>query len=78
MYYSLIGTLVVFIVGYPVSLMTGGCDDLNERLLAPPIRRLFSNYLKELKIKISETKLNKNDLKPLNVKFDKNLDSCKL
>ncbi|XP_059617566.1 sodium-coupled monocarboxylate transporter 2-like [Phlebotomus argentipes] len=38
MYYSVIGAMIVFIVGYPVSILTGGHDDIDERLLAPFLR----------------------------------------
>lgn len=64
MYYSLIGTLVVFLVGYPVSLMTGGCPELDERLLAPLPRKLYLNSLKKQKQK--EAELSQMNLKPLN------------
>uniref|UniRef100_A0A1B0DBD6 Sodium/solute symporter n=1 Tax=Phlebotomus papatasi TaxID=29031 RepID=A0A1B0DBD6_PHLPP len=46
MYYSVIGMLIVFIVGYPVSLLTGGHDDIDERLLAPFLRGWYRNQRK--------------------------------
>lgn len=38
MYYSLIGLIVVFLVGYPVSLITSDDSVLDERLLTPFMR----------------------------------------
>ncbi|XP_059617498.1 sodium-coupled monocarboxylate transporter 1-like [Phlebotomus argentipes] len=38
MYYSLIGFLIILFVGYPVSLLTGGCDLPDERLLCHFVR----------------------------------------
>lgn len=69
MYYTLIGVFIVFIVGYPISLLTGGNVITDERLLTPFVRS--KNYqekkfkqnceyaeidqaLKELKIKNGE------------------------
>lgn len=46
MYYSVIGALLVFVVGYPVSLLTGGNDDIDERLLAPFLRSWYRNSRK--------------------------------
>lgn len=63
MYYSLIGTLIVFIVGYPISLLTGGCPDLDSRLLAPFVRRFYTKYntvnIKMKDVLYSEIKKNK-------------------
>ncbi|CAO1405272.1 unnamed protein product [Diamesa tonsa] len=41
MYYSIVGTLLVAIVGYPVSIMTGGTQNLDHQLLAPIFRKLY-------------------------------------
>lgn len=43
LYYSTIAQVIVILVGYPVSILTGGCDDLDERLLAPFIRQFYKN-----------------------------------
>lgn len=43
MYYSLIGFLASALVAYVVSKFTGGCEDIDERLLAPYIRRGGNN-----------------------------------
>ena len=39
MYYSFLGTILVAIIGYPISLITGGTQDLDQKLLAPIFRR---------------------------------------
>ena len=39
MYYSLIGTILVAVCGYPISILTGGVKDLDENLLAPMFRQ---------------------------------------
>lgn len=38
MYFSFIGLIIVFVVGYPVSLMTSNDSILDERLLTPFMR----------------------------------------
>lgn len=63
MYYSLIGTLIVLIIGYPISLLTGGCSDLDARLLTPIVRRFYTKYnavnIKMKDVLYSEVKKNK-------------------
>jgi len=39
MYYSLIGTILVAVCGYLISILTGGVKDLDEKLLAPMFRK---------------------------------------
>lgn len=41
MYYSLIGTLLVAICGYVISIATGGNENLDPKLLSPLIRRFY-------------------------------------
>lgn len=38
MYYSLIGLIIMFLVAYPISLLTGGTENLDETLLTPCMR----------------------------------------
>lgn len=38
MYYTLIGTLLLFLIALPVSWATGGCEPFDERLLTPMMR----------------------------------------
>lgn len=38
MYYALIGCILLFLIAYPVSWLTGGCKPFDERLLTPLIR----------------------------------------
>jgi hypothetical protein len=45
MYYSLIGAVIFTIVGYPISLLTGGTKDLDERLISPIIRKYYRKLL---------------------------------
>ncbi|XP_055709051.1 sodium-coupled monocarboxylate transporter 1-like [Phlebotomus papatasi] len=45
MYYSTIGCVLVYLIGYPVSLLTGGINVKDQRLLAPFIRKKASNKL---------------------------------
>lgn len=47
MYYTMIGCLTVWIVSYPMSLLTKSDKEVDERLLAPFMRR-----------KLDETELN--------------------
>lgn len=35
MYYTILGTIILFVVALPVSWVTGGCDPFDERLLTP-------------------------------------------
>lgn len=39
MYYALLGVIVLFAVGYPVSYLTGGCQEFDEILLTPFCRK---------------------------------------
>uniref|UniRef100_A0A1B0DA56 Sodium/solute symporter n=1 Tax=Phlebotomus papatasi TaxID=29031 RepID=A0A1B0DA56_PHLPP len=39
MYYSTIGFILVYLIGYPTSLLTGGNEVSDERLLAPFLRK---------------------------------------
>ena len=39
MYYSFLGTVLVAVVGYPISIITGGTKDLDYKLLAPIFRK---------------------------------------
>lgn len=39
MYYALLGVIVLFAVGYPVSYLTGGCPEFDEVLLTPMFRK---------------------------------------
>lgn len=41
MYYSLIGTLLVTICGYVISIATGGNENLDPKLLSPLFRRFY-------------------------------------
>lgn len=41
MYYSLIGTLLVAVCGYVISIATGGNENLDPKLLSPPFRRFY-------------------------------------
>lgn len=41
MYYSFIGTLLVAVIGYPISILTGGTTDLDPKLLSPLFRRFY-------------------------------------
>ncbi len=45
MYYSLIGAIIFTVVGYPISLLTGGTKDLDERLISPIIRKYYKKLL---------------------------------
>lgn len=38
MYYTILGTIILFAVALPVSWMTGGCEPFDERLLTPFLR----------------------------------------
>lgn len=66
MYYSLLGTLLVFFVGYPISIYTGGQKILDDRLLAPIVRRMYNSKISKLK----ESESTATALQPLNVKLE--------
>lgn len=52
MYYSLIGTLLVAFVGYPISMMTGGTKNLDPKLLSPMFRRFYKVNLEKSHIEL--------------------------
>lgn len=45
--FSLIGTVLVAIVGYPVSIITGGTKNLDPKLLSPVFRRFYKLNLEK-------------------------------
>jgi hypothetical protein len=47
MYYSVLGIVILALVGYPVSILTGGTEHLDEKLLAPFLRKKFVQDRKE-------------------------------
>jgi hypothetical protein len=47
MYYSVLGIAILALVGYPVSILTGGTENLDEKLLAPFLRKKFVQDRKE-------------------------------
>lgn len=64
MYYSLVGTIIMYCVGLPVSYWTSKEEDLyhlDERLLTPMMRK----GLRRRKQKLAENKLNAVELKQL-------------
>lgn len=68
MYYSLIGLIIMFLVAYPISLLTGGTENLDESLLTPCMRsKAYKTNAKD-KGKVMqeyiEVKQIINDLKP--------------
>lgn len=64
MYYSLLGTIIVYLVGIPVSYLTS-CDEdlasLDERLLTPCMR----NMLRRKKAQLTENKVTSTELSQL-------------
>lgn len=47
MYYSVLGLIVMVLVGYPISILTGGTENLDEKLLAPFLRKKYVQDRKE-------------------------------
>lgn len=43
----MIGTILVAIVGYPVSILTGGTKNLDPKLLSPVFRRFYKLNLEK-------------------------------
>jgi hypothetical protein len=62
MYYSLIGAVLFTIVGYPISLLTGGTKSLDERLISPFVRKYYKKQL------VKNIESNSEELKNMNVK----------
>lgn len=50
---SLIGALLVSIVGYPVSLLTGGTQNLDPKLLSPIFRRFYKSNLEKTQTELT-------------------------
>lgn len=64
-YYSLLGTLIMYIVGLPVSYLTSKEEDLrhlDERLITPMLRKGLRNRKSQLQV---DTKLNAAELKQI-------------
>jgi hypothetical protein len=45
--FSLIGALLVALVGYPISMITGGTKDLDPKLLSPLFRGFYETNLEK-------------------------------
>lgn len=73
MYYSIVGTLLVGIVGYPVSIMTGGTQNLDHQLLAPIFRKLYKNEYEKKLHELKEMIL----IHPEEIEFLKKVESTK-
>lgn len=62
-FFSLIGTLLVAFVGYPISIITGGTKNLDPKLLSPVFRRFYKMNLEksavELKLIVSPDEIEK-------------------
>lgn len=64
MYYSLLGTAIVYLVGLPVSYLTSKEEDicdLDEKLLTPMLRK----GVRQRKAQLMEKKLQATELKDL-------------
>lgn len=54
MYYSLIGTLLVAVCGYIISIITSdGTDDFDEKLLSPLFRRSDKPQIEKLPVEMT-------------------------
>lgn len=53
MYYSIIGTLLVAVVGYPISILTGGTKNLDPKLLSPLFRDGFKPQIEKLPVEMT-------------------------
>lgn len=47
MYYSIIGTVLVAVCGYPISLLSGGTKDLDPKLLSPLFRGSYKPQIEK-------------------------------
>lgn len=54
MYYIMLGTIVLFIIAFPISYLTGGCEPFDERLLTPICRSRNWNEKQQNKRKIEK------------------------
>jgi hypothetical protein len=52
MYYSLIGTVLFALVGYPISILTGGTENLDPKLLSPLFRKSYKPQIEKLPIEM--------------------------
>jgi solute carrier family 5 (sodium-coupled monocarboxylate transporter), member 8/12 len=53
MYYSLIGAILVAVVGYPISILTGGTKNLDPKLLSPLFRRFYKLNLEKCQTELT-------------------------
>lgn len=72
MYYTALGTIVLFIVALPVSWATGGCEPFDERLLTPFMRsqNMKEKIRDEKESKLKETIYQKVELQQFATKPD--------
>lgn len=53
MYYSLIGTILVCVCGYVISILTGGTENLDPKLLAPMFRKNYKPQIEKLPVEMT-------------------------
>lgn len=58
-HFSLIGALLVAIVGYPISILTGGTKNLDQNLLSPLFRKHKDKYPVELTTVVAPEEIKK-------------------
>lgn len=51
--FSLIGAVLVALIGYPISVMTGGTKNLDPKLLSPLFRRFYKANLEKSHIEMT-------------------------
>jgi hypothetical protein len=52
MYYSLIGTILVAACGYPISILTGGTENLDPKLLSPLFRGSYKPEIEKAPVEM--------------------------
>lgn len=67
MYYSLIGTLLVAICGYVISIATGGNENLDPKLLSPLIRRFYKPEIEKIVNGVTYVECGKDDIEKVKI-----------
>jgi hypothetical protein len=70
MYYSLIGTVLVSVCGYIISICTGGTENLDPKLLSPLFRGSYKTDISKVPVEMTYIEYNNEEVAKLKDKSD--------
>ena len=74
MYYSLIGTLLVAVCGYLISIATGGNENLDPKLLSPLFRGFYKPEVEKIVNRDSYKECCVDEIEKVKLRGNENID----